>query len=320
MDWSTAGVLMVATRAVHFTATAITVGNIIFRNVIALPVLRLEVTTATPFRKQALLVSLLISWLALAVSVISGVVWLVLQAMSMSGMPFRETLTTDVFSTVVNQTQFGNVMVVRAVLAVCLAACLACDRIVIAQWLGLAAALGFAATIAWTGHAGSTIGTLGYLHPGADALHLIAAAAWIGGLVALISFLALTHRNKATSLARAAIERFSTLGIASVAILLLSGIINAAILVGSPRGLVVTEYGRVLLLKLGLFAVMLVFAGINRFRLTPRLASSDNEQRSLALRQLTRNSRIEIALGLGILMLVGLLGTLHPAIHSSLNS
>jgi len=315
MDWSTVDALMVATRAVHFAATVITAGSIIFRTVVAPPSLRLQAIAADSFSKQ----SIWIAWLALAASVVSGAIWLLLQALSMSGMSLDEALATNVFSTVVNDTQFGNVAMLRAVLAVGLAACLALDRMLIVRRIGLAAALAFAASIAWTGHAGSTIGTLGYLHLAADALHLIAAAAWIGGLVALLSFLAVAHQNKAKSLACDAVRRFSTLGIASVAILLLSGIINAAILVGSPRGLVATDYGRVLLLKLGLFAVMLAFAGVNRFRLTPRLSSSDSERQSTALRKITRNSAIEIALGLGILILVGLLGTLHPAIHMNLS-
>ena len=118
------------------------------------------------------------------------------------------------------------------------------------------------------------------------------------------------------SLARDATRRFSTLGIVSVATLLATGIVNAWILVGSFHALLVTEYGQLLMLKLGVFAVMLVFAAVNRFWLTPRLAVAAGEGPQLdALRQLTRNSTIEIALGLAIFAIVGMLGTLHPAIH-----
>jgi copper resistance protein D len=312
MDWSAAGVPLVATRAVHFAAIAITVGSIIFRTVIAMPVLRSGAAAAQSFRTQTLWVTCA----GLAVAVISGVIWLLLQAVSMSGMPFDEALTADVLSTVITETQFGEVTTVRAGFAICLAACLAYDRVAVAEWLGLGAALGLAASLAWTGHAGSTVGAAGYLHLASDALHLIAAAAWIGGLISLILFLAEVRRYQALSLARDAAERFSTLGIVSVAMLLVTGLINAAILVGLLRGLVVTEYGRVLMLKLVLFAAMLAFATINRFRLTPRLALSSGLDRKIeALRQLTRNSAIETALGLAIFTLVGMLGTVHPAIH-----
>lgn len=302
---------MVATRAVQFAATAITVGSIIFRTVIAEPVLRCDPTGAASFRTQTLRVS----WFGLVVTVISGAIWLLLQAASMSGMSFREALSSDVLSTVITETQFGEVTVLRLAISVCLAACLAYDRVKIVQWLGLAAALTLAASLAWTGHAGSTVGAVGYLHLAADTLHLVAAAAWIGGLVSLTLFLAAAYRNRNISLACNAVGRFSTLGLISVATLLLTGFVNASILVGSPRGLVVTEYGRLLILKLAMFAVMLAFAAINRFRLRPQLASTGNEQSSVALGQLIRNSAIEIAFGLGILVIVAVLGTLHPAVH-----
>jgi putative copper resistance protein D len=106
------------------------------------------------------------------------------------------------------------------------------------------------------------------------------------------------------------------LGIVSVGTLLVTGIVNAWILVGSIHALIVTGYGQLLLLKFVVFAIMLGFAATNRFWLTPQLAfSSKNEPQLETLRQLTRNSVIEIALGLTIFAIVGVLGTLHPAIH-----
>jgi len=61
---------------------------------------------------------------------------------------------------------------------------------------------------------------------------------------------------------------------------------------------------------------MLVFAAVNRFGLTPRLAApAGNDARLDALHKLTRNSGIEIALGFVIFVMVGMLGTLHPAVH-----
>jgi putative copper resistance protein D len=70
------------------------------------------------------------------------------------------------------------------------------------------------------------------------------------------------------------------------------------------------------MLKIVVFAIMLMFAAVNRFWSTPQLAfSSENEAPFKALGQLTRNSVIEIALGFTIFAIVGVLGTLHPAIH-----
>jgi putative copper resistance protein D len=315
MDWFGAGAdgPLIATRAIHFAATAVVAGSLVFRTVVAEPVLRGEQALAKPFRRQILN----IAWIGLAITIVSGVFWLLLQAAAISGLSFAEAMTSDVLLTVLNQTQFGLVSEIRLVLAVMLAAALAYDRSPPAHWLALAAALGLTAAIAWTGHGGSTAGEIGMLHLSADLLHLIAAAAWIGGLVSLARLLAETRRDPAHApFAEEVTRRFSTLGIASVGTLLLTGIVNAWILVGSFNALLVSDYGQVLTLKICLFVFMLAFAAVNRFLLTSRLAlTAASEPQLNSLRQLARNSGIEIALGLTIYGIVGVLGTLHPAIH-----
>ena len=314
MDWLAAEghVPLIAVRAIHFAATAIIAGTVVFRTVVAKPALLPDQAAAKGWRTQ----SLRIAWIALAVTLLSGAIWLLLQAISMTGLPPGEAMTSQVLSTVLDETQFGVVMEIRSILAIILATCLAYDRFPWADRLALAAALGLTASIAWTGHAASTLGALGNLHLAADALHLVAAASWIGGLVPFALLLAVVHRYGGDSLARYATERFSTLGIVSVATLMLTGIVNSWILVGSFRALLVTEYGQVLMLKLAVFAAMLVFAAVNRFALTPRLAVSSGNDRE-ALRKLMRNSVVEIALGFAVFAIVGVLGTLHPAIHFS---
>jgi putative copper resistance protein D len=306
---------MAVIRAIHFVATAVTAGALIFRAVVAEPALRSTPLATTVVRSQILLTASA----GLAIAAASGVIWFQLQAASMSGRSFGEAMTSDVLSTVLNETQFGLVSKIRLVLAIILAACLAYARVAQLRWLALFSALGFVASIAWTGHGGSTPGETGEVHVTADALHLCAAASWIGGLVSLVLLLSAARRHQAlawASLARDAAQRFSALGVVTVATLLVTGIVNAWILVGSLQALLITEYGQLLMLKLVVFVLMLVFAAVNRFWLTPQLAfSSANERRITALRQLTRNSVIEIALGLTIFAIVGALGTLHPAFH-----
>jgi putative copper resistance protein D len=317
MDWFGAGGEgpLIAIRAIHFAATAVTAGTLVFRTVVAKPALRSKDAVAELFRAQ----NLRVAWIGLAVTIVSGVIWLLLQAVSMSGLPLGEAMTPSVLLTVLNQTQFGSVSEIRLVLAIILAVCLRYDRLPLADRLAPAAAFGLTAAIAWTGHAASTPGAMGNLHLTADALHLFAAASWIGGLVSLVVLLAAVRNHQAlawAALARDATLRFSTLGIVSVATLLATGLVNAWIMVGSFHALVITGYGRLLMLKIVVFAIMLAFAAVNRFWLTPRLAiSPGSELRLEALRQLTRNSVIEIVLGLTIFAIVGALGTLHPAIH-----
>jgi putative copper resistance protein D len=315
---NTAGDWLIIVRAIHLAATATIAGTLIFRMVVAEPALRLARPVACIFDAQTLRVA----WIGLAICICSGVAWVLLLAPAMSGRSFGEAMTAEIIGTVVTETQFGLVSEIRFSLAVILAACLAVDRVSGARWLALASACGLVSSIAWTGHAGSTVGELGIFHLAADTLHLLAAATWIGGLVSLALLLALARRHRAhawTSLLRDAAQRFSTQGIVIVAILLVTGIVNAGILVGSLHALLVTDYGRLLMLKIALFAVMLAFAAVNRFWLTPRLADVPDSERPFdAVGKLNRNCVIEIALGFAIFAIVGALGTLHPAIHLGL--
>jgi putative copper resistance protein D len=306
---------MIVTRTIHFAASAITAGVLIFGTLVAEPALR-----SAPAARAIVMAQILrVAWVSLAVTVASGVIWVLLQAEAMSELPLREAMSGDILSTVLTETQFGMVSEFRLVLAIVLAACLFLNRLRLTHSLALISGLGLVAGIAWTGHAGSGADDWSNLHLTADVLHLVAAAAWLGGLVPLTLLLSQALRNEAdpwASLASQAARRFSMLGIVSVGTITATGIVNGWILVGSFKALVVTEYGRLLMLKISLFAVMLVYAAINRFWLTPDLAlPSDNEARLKAMRRLTRNSGIEIALGLIIFAIVGMLGTLHPAAH-----
>ena len=316
MDWLAAADSLIVVRGVHFAASAVLAGTLVFRTLVATPALPPEHAVAKKLRVQ----NLRVVWIALAVTVLSGVIWLLLQAVSMSGLTPAEAMTPQVLSTVLNETQFGEVTQYRSVLAIILAACLAFDRFPLANWLALATALGLMAAIAWTGHAGSTPGELGNLHLAADALHLVAAASWVGGLVPLVLLLSAVRRDDdlaaSASPAGRATRRFSILGIVCVATLVATGLVNSWILVGSFHALLATEYGQILMLKLVVFASMLAFAAVNRFSLTPRLAVASGKERQAA-RQLLRNSVVEIVLGFCVLAIVGMLGTLHPAIHFS---
>jgi putative copper resistance protein D len=81
------------------------------------------------------------------------------------------------------------------------------------------------------------------------------------------------------------------------------------------RGLVGTAYGQLVLIKIGLFLLMLSLAGDNRLRLLPRIAQAESARSAGALRQLRRNATVEIALGLVVIYVVGVLGLTPPAGH-----
>ena len=159
---------------------------------------------------------------------------------------------------------------------------------------------------AFAGHAIGGEGIEGVVHPAADVLHLIAAAAWVGALVPLALLLTMTGGDAGSlAIARTATLRFSTLGIVSVATLLLTGVVNSWYLVGSVSALTGTGYGQLLLCKLVLFAAMVGIAAVNWSRLTPRLVqNADVTGAERARRQLRRNAAIEAAMGAVIIAIV----------------
>ena len=106
MSWFAAEIdgPLVLTRAIHFAASAAIAGAIVFRGMIAQPVLRRSEGYAVV---EARLLGL--TWAALAIAVATGVVWLVLQTMSMTGHGWIEAIRSGEVLVVVNETQFGLV-------------------------------------------------------------------------------------------------------------------------------------------------------------------------------------------------------------------
>ncbi|MGE5117383.1 MAG: CopD family protein [Betaproteobacteria bacterium] len=154
------------------------------------------------------------------------------------------------------------------------------------------------------------------MHVGIDALHLLGAGAWLGALVPL---LLVVGRASATSepawhaLAAQATRRFSALGLFSVLLLLVSGVLNAAWLVGGWTALGTTPYGRLVSAKIVLFALVIAIAAVNRLVLTPRLAMPAAAYG--AMQALRRNVVAELVIGITIIAVVGVLGVTPPSAH-----
>jgi putative copper resistance protein D len=266
-----------------------------------------------------------IAWLSLALAAISGAAWLVLTAAGMSGLPAAQVFGDGVLWTVLSQTTFGRAWLIRFVLACALAATLPTllsPRDHKTSWLEAAAvvlAAAFAGALAWSGHAAGGLGDEAIVHPTADVLHLIAAAAWVGALLPLIVlFAAAGADDTSLAMARTATTRFSILGIVSVGTLLATGIVNTYYLAGSVPALLHTDYGRLLLIKIALFVVMVAIAAVNRFQLTPQLLQQASIAASRdALRRLRRNAAIEVLAGAMVVAIVAALGTMPPAIHAA---
>jgi copper resistance protein D len=292
---------LILVRGVHFAATLLAAGTTGFIFFVAEPATS-KTRFVTLFRQLTLWV-----WFALVVAVISGAVWLVLLASDLLDTSIADVCLHGGAWPVLADTRFGLVWCIRFALALSLAVLLPWMA---TRWLQITIAAVFLALPALVGHAGATPGPAGSLHLISDMLHLLAAGAWLGGLPAF-AFLLWRERGVAGR-GRETIRvvgRFSLLGVFSVGILLASGLLNSWSLLNGPRDLIASDYGRVVTLKIGLFAAMVAIAAVNKFYLTPRLPKPD------ALRALQRNSVAEICLGLVVLTLVALLGTLPPSVH-----
>lgn len=301
---------LVLVRGVHFAATVLTAGTVAFIVLVMEPALRGvggAPASAALLRRLTILV-----WTALAVAIVTGLAWLALVAAAILDAPLIEVLSRGGISTVLVETRFGEIAGFRLGLAATLRLLMARPGFPGRRALLLAAAAALAGLLAFVGHAGATPGAAGWLHLTSDLVHLLAAAAWLGGLPAFVLMLSGSRGGAdpaAGAFAFAATARFSVLGIVCVGTLLASGLINSWELLSGPDDLRATAYGRVLSLKLGLFVVMVAIAAVNRVSLTPRLPAAS------AMRALQRNSLIETAVGLAVLMLVGLLGTMIPGGH-----
>jgi putative copper resistance protein D len=310
-------------RAVHFAATMLVAGVVLFVVFVAAPAWRGGGDSAVAVNVRRRLA--VIAWIGLALALISGAAWLVLTAAAMSDLPAAQVFGDGVLWTVLSQTTFGRDWLVRFVVACPMAATLPSllsPRDYKSAWLAIAAAIlaaAFAGALAWSGHAAGGLGGEAIIHPAADVLHLVAAAAWVGALLPLIVLFAAADADDASlAMARTATTRFSILGIVSVGTLLATGIVNTYYLAGSVPALLHTDYGRLLLIKIALFVAMVAIATVNRFRLTPRLLQQANIAASRdALRQLRRNAAIETLAGAIVIAIVAALGTMPPAIHAA---
>lgn len=94
-----------------------------------------------------------------------------------------------------------------------------------------------------------------------DAVHLGAMAVWLGGLVMLVGFL--LRRADQRELA-AILPVWSRWAATAVSALLVAGVVQALIEVRSVGALFATGYGRLILAKVGLFAVVIAVAAFSR--------------------------------------------------------
>ncbi|MDW5499616.1 copper homeostasis membrane protein CopD [Pseudomonas lundensis] len=175
------------------------------------------------------------------------------------------------------------------------------------QFLALLSTL-LLVSMAFIGHAAMHEGALGALHRFNHALHLLAAGYWFGSLLPLLVCLRYLAQPQSRSDALTTLIRFSRWGHLAVALVVLTGVINSLIILGSWPLDVDSPYQRLLLFKTALVALMVMVALANRYAIVPAMSSMPQ----LAQRGLVLTCWIEVGLGAGVLLLVSLFATYAP--------
>ena len=255
-----------------------------------------------------------IAFYAVLAALLSAVVWLGNEANLMSGDPngYRQS---DTLLTVLNGTEFGRIWRWRLVLLAVLPFFFGwriLGRHTPLVWPALVSGIVLVASLAGVGHGAMGSGFGLWIHLGNQAMHLLAASVWVGGLLSLYyTIRAARHAANRAEILTHVLKRFSATGFAAVLLILASGLLNSWFLVGSVDALLHTAYGQVLMVKVSLFLCMVALALFNRLFVMPRLAGNGHADDMLSL--LLRSVAAEQILAILVLAAVSLLGSLPPA-------
>jgi len=296
-------VVLALLRGFHLVALASLFGTLVSLALVAPAGLREAGAAAAPARARLVTLARWSDALALAL----GIGWMLVETATIAGAASIAG-TFAALGTVARETTFGHLILIRLALLLLAAAFLGGRGWRLAAALLLSgAALGMQG---FMGHAGATGGSIGDVLLASEAVHLLAAGAWLGGLLPLFVLAgALPPAAAAT-----ACEHFTPVGLSAVVAIACTAAIQAWQLIGSLAGLVGTAYGHVALLKLAIFFVLLILACINRLVLTNRLRDPDRP----VTRALLRGSiGAEAVLGATVIVVAAFLASGIPATHES---
>ncbi|HEY2585572.1 MAG TPA: CopD family protein [Tepidisphaeraceae bacterium] len=306
---------LVAARAVHFGACLLAFGTVAFDRSIAAPVLNDQAATPVAIRWRRSVRRMV--WWSLAMALASGAGWFALNAISMSGLSPREALQPDVLRVVLTDTHFGKLWELRGLVWVVTLVAIVMPRFAFRNLVLLLSSGAVAGSLAWAGH--GTEGNAPNAHVMADVLHILIGGLWPAGLLPfalLLSQLRRAEPHWKWHAITTATRRFSAMSLTSVILLAGTGLINSLFLIGSPSDLVTTSYGKTLTAKVIAFLAMVALGALNLLRWKPRLSLTGDDQTTHATARLRLNVTLELALGAIVLLLVGLLGILPPAIDA----
>lgn len=250
--------------------------------------------------------------IAAPLALVSGAGWLVETIIAMTGpegLRDPATLHAVFFETTFGPIEAARMALLAVLVAVAFVPMPARMRLVLVAILsGL-----LLVSQAWLGHAAEDGGTWrGAAMVAAYAVHVLAGAAWLGGLPLLLARLvALRRRAAARRDMLALLSRFSAMASLAVVLVLASGLANAAFRTAGHLGtLMATPYGEILLTKVALVALMLGFAAYTRLVAMPRLRAPERYKPAIA--RTMASLACEIVVGGLVLMAAAVLGITPP--------
>jgi copper transport protein len=259
-------------------------------------------------------------WIILVVSTVGAVM---LQGPYAGGSGIGDAVKWSVVHDVL-QTRFGHVAEVRLLLLVGALALLALrapvdrNRRASISWMVAAVfvAIGLAGTTGFAGHAAT--GDFTDFAVPLDTIHVFAMSVWLGGLVVLL--LAAFGGGFSGGLRRA-LTTFSRVAFWCVVILVATGVFASWREVGfAIRGYTSTNYGHLLLIKLGIIVGLVGLAAVSRSIVrkyqsapldAPDRAIADIDERTVA--GLRRAVAGEVLFGIAVLAVTAMLVNTQPA-------
>ena len=179
------------------------------------------------------------------------------------------------------QTRFGWTVLLQAALAVILALIVLTSRVRVALFVAASIAAIAAMAPAWWGHAGTDeLPAIALL---SDWSHVLAAAAWVGGL-AVLAVVVLRRQEEIDAVGPS--RRFSRLAGTALTVVVLTGVVNALLHLGNPENLLGTTWGRLVIAKVVVVGVIAAMGWRNRTRLLPRLGGEDGARARSAFRMM----------------------------------
>ena len=165
------------------------------------------------------------------------------------------------------------------------------------------------ASLALSGHAEMDEGIRRALHILNHILHLLSGGFWLGSLVVLPAGLARLRDPALCADAKIALRRFSSAGHIAVALVVITGVVNTALILGHWPDDLASPYQLLLNAKIVLVVAMACLAVTNRYVFVPRL----RRQPERAVANIRNGTLAELVLGAGVLVLVAVFGIMDPS-------